>query len=348
MWHRRAFRLARRLHEQVRFDLVHQVNLIGFREPGYTWKLGVPFVWGPVGGTQNYPWAFLKATHIGGALNEIVRTVVNNFQLRFSRRVRQATRKAAAVLTANSTGQRDFARAHGIEPMLLLETGLRQVVDRPRTRSTHGQPFRILWSGEFSTRKALPLLIHALAQLPDHIHFELRVLGDGPLKARWQRLADRTEVGARTTWLGWIPLQEALKQYTWADAFAFTSLRDTSGNVVLEALGVGLPVICLAHQGVGDIVTDASGIRVPVTNPRAVIDRLTESVALLAGNPAKWEELSRGAVARARDFLWERQGERMLAIYKHILQDRVDWLEEAPVVSSADSGAAVTAGGLAP
>ena len=58
-WHRQAYRIARQLHEQLQFDLVHQVTFCGFREPGYLWKLEAPFVWGPIGGTQNYPWRFL-------------------------------------------------------------------------------------------------------------------------------------------------------------------------------------------------------------------------------------------------------------------------------------------------
>src|SRR5690606_33474414 len=49
-WHRDALELARRLHGAVRFDLAHQLTMVGFREPGYLWQLGIPFVWGPVGG----------------------------------------------------------------------------------------------------------------------------------------------------------------------------------------------------------------------------------------------------------------------------------------------------------
>ncbi len=60
MWHRRAFRIAQRLHEELQFDTIHQLNLCGFREPGYLWKLDAPFIWGPIGGGQNYPWRFLQ------------------------------------------------------------------------------------------------------------------------------------------------------------------------------------------------------------------------------------------------------------------------------------------------
>ena len=77
LWHRRAYKIAQRLHEKLRFDLVHQVNMIGFREPGYLWKLDAPFVWGPVGGAQNYPWRFLTGAGLRGAVSEAIRSALN-------------------------------------------------------------------------------------------------------------------------------------------------------------------------------------------------------------------------------------------------------------------------------
>ena len=65
-WHRRAFRAATRLHRRLGFDLVHQVTFCGYREPGLLVALDAPFLWGPIGGTQDYPWRFLAAAGLGG------------------------------------------------------------------------------------------------------------------------------------------------------------------------------------------------------------------------------------------------------------------------------------------
>jgi glycosyltransferase involved in cell wall biosynthesis len=320
LWQRRAYRVARRLHAEVGFDLVHQVTFCGYREPSYLWQLGVPFVWGPVGGTQNYPWRFLGLAEPAGALREAVRSVVNWFQLWFSPRVRRAARSAAALLAANSTVQADLARAHRVTPALQLETGLREVADAPRPAKS--ESLRILWSGELRCWKAMPLLIEALARLPSDVSYELRVLGRGPLEGRWRRQARARGVDARMTWMGFLPFEEALGQYDWANVLAFTSLRDTSGNVVLEALAHGVPVICLDHQGVRDIITPECGIKVPVTRPREVIDGLAGALTTLALDPALRERLGRGALERAREYLWSRQGERMADVYRQVLNGR--------------------------
>ncbi len=324
LWQRRALRLARGLHEEVGFDLVHHVNIIGFREPGYLWKLGVPFVWGPVGGTQNHPWSFLTEADLGGALLEAVRNVANRMQFRLSRKVRRACRAADVIIAANSAGQVDFASFHGVASILMSELGVREVCSGRMQRPLDDH-LRILWSGSLITRKALSLLIRALAQLPGDISYELRVVGDGPLRARLERLACRLGVDRNITWLGQLPYSEALQQYSWADVFVFTSLRDTGGMVVPEALAAGLPVVCLDHQGVHDIVTDECGIKIPVTSVREVVVHLCEALVALAHDPSRRDTLGRAGLVRALEYCWSERGRRIAAIYRQVLGDGFPW-----------------------
>jgi glycosyltransferase involved in cell wall biosynthesis len=320
-WHRRAYRLAARLHRELKFDLAHQVNITGFREPGYLWRLDAPFLWGPLSGTQNLPWRFLPALGLTGAVKEAVRGMVNLAQLYGGWRVRKASRRASAVIAANSQIQREFARAQGISPRLLLETGLHQVKETSERKSPAAGTLRLLWCGELKAFKGLPLLLEALAQLPPEIRYELRVIGKGPMLRKWQSLAESNGIGERCHWQGFIPYTEVLREYDQADLFVFTSLRDTSGNVMLEALSRGVPVIGPAHQGAGDIITPECGIRIPVTTPREFIAGLRDAVAELAINRRKLEELSRGALGRASFYLWSRNGERMDEIYRQVLAE---------------------------
>ena len=318
IWHRWAYATAVRLHADVKFDLAHMVNLCTFREPGYLWKLGIPHVWGSWGGTNEFPWRFLGVAGFTGAAVEVARNLVNRVQFRFSPRVRR-TARAGPVLVTNTLAQQDFTRVHGLPSVLTPCNGISHVADRPREWQGNGRPLRILWSGELRPIKALPLLLKALAQMPPDVPWEARVLGQGRSRAAWQRMAKRLGVEDRITWTGWLPHAEALKQYAWADVFAFSSLRDTFPTVILEALAVGTPVVCLDHQGMRDMVTPECGVKVPVTTPDRVAAELAAAIAGLARDPARWEALSRGAVERAREFRWSRLGDEMAAIYSRAL-----------------------------
>ena len=330
-WHLRAFRIAQRLHQQIGFDLVHQINFTGFREPGYLWKLDAPFVWGPIGGTQNYPWRFLGEADLVGALTEGLRSVLNCLQLHFSPRVRQAASHTRLFLAANSTNQRDFAIVHRVRPILMLETGLHSVPVLPRGRDPQRQVLHLLWSGDLAPHKGLSLLLKALPLLGMKLPYELRILGSGRLQRRWRRLARRLDIADNVTWMGRLPLQQVIAQYRWADVFVFTSLRDTSGNVVLEAFAAGVPVICLDHQGVHDMVTEDCGIKIPVTVPGEVVNRLAEAIMTLAQDRVLWERLSAGALRRAREYEWPRQGERMAALYRNMLDKSAGQEDMLPV-----------------
>lgn len=323
VWQLRAYRMAVELDREIHFDIVHQYNIGTYREPGYLWKLDLPFIWGPVGGIENYPWRFLRKAGVRGALSEAVRNVMNALQFRFSNRVRCAAKKAGALITVNSTGQQGFKQLHGVRTILMPDIGATEVFDSPPTRSARQGPMRILWNGTFLHRKALHLLIEALAKLPPSCRYELRILGRGPLEKRWRRLINRVGIEAHCRWMPWLPREEALAQYRWADVLVFTSLRDASGSVVMESLSQGLPVICFDHQGVGDIVTAQCGIKVPVTNPTEVVQHLGDAIISLERNREKLDELAVAALERARDYLWTRKVEQTAEIYQQVLKKRL-------------------------
>jgi len=320
-WQQSAFDLAKELHAEQRFDMIHQVTNTGFREPGFTWQLDAPFIWGPIGGTHNYPWRFLGEAGWRGALSEGLRGVANAIQLRYSRRVAEAARRASTMLAANSTSCEQFRKTHHVQPVRMLDVGISSVSLTPRASRPVERPLRILWSGQFTPRKALSLLLKALARLPRDLSYQLRVVGGGPLEARWKQLAARLGIADRVEWSGWLSHVEARKQYDWADVFAFTSLRDNSGTVVLEALGAGVPVVCLDHQGVRDVVTNQCGIKIAVNTPRQVITDLAAAISRLANDEPLRGRLGDAALERARDYLWPNLGAQMAGIYRNVLDD---------------------------
>ena len=318
-WHRRALDVAQKLHAEVDFDLVHQASICGYRQPGLTWKLGVPFVWGPVGGTQNFPWRFLGECDLWGGTREVLRNLLNSWQLRFGRRIRRAGEAACSVLAATEQAASDLQHCCGIDSTRVLETGvdpvdtdLRQVYDKKR-------PLRLLWAGRQRTWKGLPLLLKALAQLPDRVAYELRIVGEGACESKWKKLASELGLVDHVEWVGWPTYSETLPHYRWADAFVFTSLRDTSGTGLLESLAAGAPIVGLNHQGAADIMTPDCAVPIEVRSPRQVIDDLTLAIRQLADNPVRLEALSRGAILRSRLFHWDTQAANIEKEYQRAL-----------------------------
>ncbi len=321
LWHGRVYQFAKTMHRERAFSLVHQVSYCGYREPGQCWRLGVPFVWGPVGGTQNFPLRFLSQLDTAGAVKEIIRNGINTLQLRFSRRIRRACSASSSVLSANREVQTALAKSFGVASRCQLETGISKTEGTALLERTVGGPLRILWAGRFESWKALPLLLKALAKLPKSARYQLRILGAGRCERRWKRLAKRLDLARHIEWVGWPPYEARMPHYRWADVFTFTSLRDTSGTGLLESLACGVPIIGLNHQGARDVMDDDCSIRVPVTSPSQAIRDLSRGIYRLDADRAQLQEMSQLALIRAEDFRWDHLGEEMAEIYREVVSD---------------------------
>jgi glycosyltransferase involved in cell wall biosynthesis len=315
-WHEEALVLARTLHAEVGFDLVHQLTMVGFREPGYLWKLGVPFVWGPVGGMGAFPWRFLLKVGVLGALYYLGYNLYNLAQERWLRRPRLAARAAGrALISATPENQKGTLRHWGCASHLICEVGLpnRSIVE-PSFRHSD-EPLRIVWTGLHIPRKALNIGLEALSGLPGATKWELHVLGKGPRTAAWIRQARSSGIYDRCRFHGWLPRDEALSVMASAHVMLITSLRDLTSTVAVEALAQGLPVVCLDHCGFGHVVNEDCGIKVPVTTPAATVRGLIDAIQLLAEDEPLRRGLAEGAQRRAQDFAWERKIELLNIIY---------------------------------
>lgn len=125
-WQIRAYRVAKRLHAAHKFDAAHQLNMVGFREPGFLWRLPIPFVWGPIGGLDLTDWRLLGLLDFGGRVEFFFRNVINAFQRRFLPRPRKAARRAAeshALICATGENARLARRIWGVESTVICEVG---------------------------------------------------------------------------------------------------------------------------------------------------------------------------------------------------------------------------------
>ena len=317
-WHRLAYRRAKLLHKENPFQLSHLVTICGFREPGYVWQLDIPHVWGPLGGTHDFPKEFMGSLDIWNQVREKTRTAINRYQLNFCPRIRRAQRKSI-VIAATSGAQSDLRSCIGIDPEIELETGIDHAIDLPRTLHSVGRPLRLLWAGRLRAWKALPILLHALAQLPKTTDIVLRVLGDGSCKTEWQNLAIKLGIADKIEWHVWPTYVDTLPHYKWADVFTFTSLRDTSGTGLVEALAAGCPIIGVNHQGAADIMTDQCSIGVSVNDWDTTVAGFRDGIERLANDSAEWLRLSHGATERASDYIWETRSAAVSKAYRSMI-----------------------------
>lgn len=186
--------------------------------------------------------------------------------------------------------------------------------------SRNGSGYRIYTAGRLLHWKGFDLAIRAFARVaaryPDAT---FTIIGDGPQRARLERLAQAEGVGKRVHITGWLPRSEALRLGESQDVFLFPSLHDSGGMVVIEAMAGGKPVICLDTGGPSLIVTPDCGIKVAVTTPEQVVTDLAAALDHLMSDSALQQQMAEAAIQRVLDeFIWEQKAKQMFAIYERV------------------------------
>jgi glycosyltransferase involved in cell wall biosynthesis len=332
-WLRAAYRAAAELNRREHFDLVHQLTMVGFRFPGYLWKLDAPFVWGPIGGLDNTPWRLLPAMGVGGAGYYAARNIVNSMHKKLLRAPRRALRRASAVIAATPGIQAELRRNYGGDSVVVSEVFAAGVGVVAPSRRKASQPLRIAWIGQHQAGKALNLLLRAMARVPNSVDWRLDIFGDGPSRTRWERAAVELGVNRRCIWHGQVPRDETLRGLSDSHLLVITSLKDLTSTVVIESLAHGVPVVCPDHCGFADVINDACGIKLPIRSVNEFVSKLSDAIALVDRDEELRRRLAIGALARARDYSVEEKTHAIERIYANTIRNagRNDGREDNPL-----------------
>lgn len=324
-WQMRALAKAREIMGAKHVDIIHQLNMVGFREPGYLWKIkDVPFVWGPVGGMELLPTAYLKGAGLKQHAFNLLKNTINRLQYTYSPRVRSAIRRADAIVSAVKGVQDVLGRLYNKESVHINETGVQtdSRFCRKNSRSERA-PLKIIWVGKFDFRKQLPLAIRAVseANLRD---FEFHICGSGSDKAIDDAisLARQSGINDCCHWHGSVANEDVKRMMAESDIMLFTSIMEATSTVVLEAISVGLPVLCFNTCGFGPIVRDFAGVTVEISDPERSVKDFASELRRLDESRELLDEISAREIRRRKELSWEAKAERMVEIYREVLGER--------------------------
>ncbi|WP_278912056.1 glycosyltransferase family 4 protein [Leyella stercorea] len=318
-WQWKTYLMAKDICSSEHIDVLHQLNMIGFREPGYLWKLskenGVPFVWGPVDAKDKFPVAYLDGASIKTKLFMRLKNFLTGIQLRYSRRVLKAARQASVVFSASSNSQRSFKKYMRIDSPLLNETGC-YVQEHPITDKSQKNTFDVLWVGKMDFRKQLALALQTMAAIGDY-KFRLHIVGGGD-SAFYQQMAEGLGIADQCVWHGAVSHDEVQKLMQSSDIFFFTSVAEGTPHVVLEAIGNNLPVVCFDTCGQGDAVNDKVGRKVALSNPAQSATDFAKLLNNLEHDRNLLKQLSENCKQRQNELSWEEKAKTMVEWYEKV------------------------------
>jgi glycosyltransferase involved in cell wall biosynthesis len=176
----------------------------------------------------------------------------------------------------------------------------------------------LLFVGRLGREKNIEFLLRAFGVLrqrrPD-VCFVL--VGEGPIRDQLQSLATRLALSNAAIFTGPVAHAEIASYYQAADVFLFSSLTDTQGIVVLEAIASGLPVVALRDQAFTLMVKNRqNGVLLP---PDGSARRFAGAVDALLQDQMQWRRFSTASIRIARQFSQELQARRLASLYKRLV-----------------------------
>ena len=322
LWRRRSYRIAQRLVRSRHFDLAHHVTWGSLMWGSPLWRLGIPFVFGPVGGGQVAPRSLVRylSRH---RWSERLRARVFRPAMHLNLLARAAILNAAVVFATNTDTERLVRDLGAKSVYLLCDTAVPPgMLGASPSRLGAQSDIAILWLARLLPRKGLPLALHALSRIARDVEWSCTLVGDGPLSPEVPGWLKRLRIDDRTTWLGGVPWSEVGHLYEEADVFLFTSLRDASGAQLYEAAAFGLPIVGLAHQGVADLIPDDVAVKVPVGDPDQTAQGLASAIEVLARAPEKRREMGLAARRFAERNTWAARVQEAYSIIEFHLPSR--------------------------
>ena len=308
LWQIGAYIVARKIHQQAPFDAVHHLTFGVLRHPSLMGRLGIPFVAGPMGGGETTPTKLRAIYSWRARVIEHLRDL-SNAVARYDPLVRSMYRDAGVILCKSPASFAWVPAPFRTRARCLLEIGIDTAAPSHEANSSSTTTLQLVYVGRFVMWKGMELGLRAIAMLRARgIDARLTMVGRGPDEQCWRRLAVDLGIDEAVTWLPWLAQSELMKLYGSYDALLFPSLHDSSGNVVLEALTHGLPVICLDLGGPAEMVDVQCGIVVHAADRtvRQVIESMANSLYAYASQPMWRKALREGARRRALDFAWHK------------------------------------------
>jgi glycosyltransferase involved in cell wall biosynthesis len=196
----------------------------------------------------------------------------------------------------------------GFERLVLWKRGVDSTLFRPDRPGRLEIRRELGWSPEdtvisyvsrIAAEKNVDYLADALAIVASR-RPEVRVLlvGDGPMRTALER-----RIGSFARFVGYRQGEDLADHYAASDIFAFASLTETFGNVVLEAMASGLPVVALRAGGVGGTVqSGTTGILVGPTEPP---ERMADALLSLIDRTDERRRMAEAARRYALSQSWD-------------------------------------------
>ena len=319
--------VARGLHQTEKFYLAHHVTFATWRVASPLWQLGIPLVFGPIGGGEQFPPRLLPVLSLSAAAFELARAT-SNIASRISPVVRNCLSQAAHVFTANAETEQLMKALRGsnqgisrLQQGFYSEAAIRDFSRFASDKKLDG-PLRLFAGGNMEGRKGVALALAALARAKKNgVDFRYRLAAGGPEIPHLKRLAARLGLQREVLFGENLHGEDYRRELGVTHVFLLPSFRESGGLTMMEAMLAGAVPVVADCGGPGFTVTEECGYKIPVFNREQMVAQIAETITHIDRNRQIILEKGRTASQRiATAFSEENYRKTVNAVYASVVK----------------------------
>ncbi|WP_300133103.1 glycosyltransferase [uncultured Barnesiella sp.] len=320
-WQKQVYKVVKKLVQNEKFDLIHFVGPIGYREPGYLWKIDLPYIWGPIGGANKASVILLSKSPISAKLKFLIRNLLNELQLKYSLRLKKALTRTDLLLTAISENQKIFKIRFNKNSIYLPENSIATNIYLNTLKFENCTRYRIIVIGRLEAGKVVNILLEALTMIKNKEKVVVDIVGDGPERHSLESFAQKHQLQSIIKWHGKLPREKAIELFNSAHLHVITSAKEGNPTTIWEAMSYGVPTMSFDHCGMHDTICDRCGILIPIHSYEQCVNDLADKIDGLLEHPDRFEQLANGVIECAQKFTWNTREKILLSCYDEAIKN---------------------------
>ncbi len=305
--------------ESGEFDLVHRVTPLSPTIPSMIAarckKAAVPFVLGPLNGGVPWPPGYDDVRRREGEWLSYVRDAYKLLP-----GYAQTRRSASAIVVGSKATRDQLDEAYRDRAVYIPENAIATDRFKAKVTGEPTTPLKIAFVGRLVAYKGADILIDAASALLRSNRAQLDIIGDGPEMPFLRKKIEDLGLGGQIRLDGWVEHRLLEQRLAASDVFAFPSIREFGGGVVLEAMALGLVPVVVDYAGPTELVTDSTGHRIPIGTRAELVERFRDKLTDLVNDPSGIRAMGERARQRVlRHYTWQAKAEQLCRVYNWVL-----------------------------
>jgi glycosyltransferase involved in cell wall biosynthesis len=304
-WQIGILKLAKSIIRQKGVDFTIHLTFGSMWMPTFLPLLNTRFIWGPIGGGESVPLSFMSVMPFKQRALQFFRyilnwsTIINPFILLPAIRAEQILAR-----TPNTKSILPFFVKK--KTKVLLETAMEESIFAREKQNYAADEISMFVSARFISIKNIPTVIRSLKYIQTTKKWSLTLLGSGPDENLIKSIIKSEKCEDKIRLIPFLPREEALDCITKSDIFIFPSLKEGGTWALMEAMAMGVPVVCVNWAGMAVETDESSAIRLEVTSPKVMEREMGEAITRLINSQELRERIGVAGRMRIKEvFNWQ-------------------------------------------